>query len=172
MTAGSLSWSVLLFLPSGSVSFPRFVVPDSRELTIKIRRTGHRFTSAVDTLYLKGARQRGEHRVEGGTDPEVNPVGRGRATPRRRQLGNAALGFAIASGKAPSENSSNSRRMAVVRSACVLCTVCPLFEMPQGYSPALDNVGCGYDLGKPDTFSNRAQQRWAMMMRTLQGWFQ
>ena len=295
MTACSLSWSLLLFLLSGCVSFPRFVVPDSRDLTIKIRRTGDSFLSTVDTLYLKGARQRGEHQVEGGTDPRsanmdsisitqcdkktrftLNPAaktfvqvpivdwserkpsqsvrppdatsadvdiirdsvdtgerrpmrsyvarhvktsiqlkpGPGASTPARmdeidgwyvdlpglgcedrgaataillssardratapdrihfKQLGNAALGFAIEQ----TVHSTQGERTTVIRLELLEFSENglpeALFEMPQGYSPALHNAGGGYDMSKPDTLSNRAHQRWAMMMRTLHGWFQ
>ena len=45
-----------------------------------------------------------------------------------------------------------------------------LFVLPSGYSPALHNAWGGYDMTRPDTVSNRAQQYWSMLTRTVQGW--
>jgi len=89
-----------------------------------------------------------------------------------KQLGNAALGFAIEQ----TVHSTQGERTTVIRLELLEFSENglpeALFEMPQGYSPALHNAGGGYDMSKPDTLSNRAHQRWAMMMRTLHGWFQ
>jgi hypothetical protein len=58
MGPSAISLLSLLFL-TASASLPRFVVPNFPDLTIKTRRTSHRLSS-VDTLFLKGARQRSE----------------------------------------------------------------------------------------------------------------
>jgi hypothetical protein len=49
-----------LLLVTASASLPSFVVPNFPDLTIKVRRTTGDWSSAVETLYLKGTRQRTE----------------------------------------------------------------------------------------------------------------
>ena len=55
-----------LLILTASLPLPKLVVPNFPDLTIKTRRTdGNRYCN-VDTLYLKGARQRSEHVMQGG----------------------------------------------------------------------------------------------------------
>jgi len=49
-----------LLILAASVGFPKFVVPNLPDLTVKTRRISSDGTSQVSTLYLKGARQRTE----------------------------------------------------------------------------------------------------------------
>jgi hypothetical protein len=49
-----------LLILAASVGFPKFVVPNLPDLTVKTRRTSDDGTSQVNALYLKGARQRTE----------------------------------------------------------------------------------------------------------------
>jgi hypothetical protein len=56
------TFSVLIL--AASVGFPKFIVPNLPDLAIKTRRTSGDWLSQVDTLYLKGARQRTETVVE------------------------------------------------------------------------------------------------------------
>jgi hypothetical protein len=60
-TVGLLS---VLLLAVSAESLPKFVVPNFPDLTIKTRRTDGERWSSVQTLYLKGARQRTEHLTE------------------------------------------------------------------------------------------------------------
>jgi hypothetical protein len=55
-TLCSSTFSVLIV--AASVGLPKFVVPNHPDLTIKTRRTSGDWLSQVDTLYLKGARER------------------------------------------------------------------------------------------------------------------
>ena len=50
------TFSVLIL--AASVGFPKFIVPNLPDLAIKTRRTSGDWLSQLDTLYLKGARQR------------------------------------------------------------------------------------------------------------------
>lgn len=52
---------LLSLLLTGLPQLPKLVVPNFPDLTIKTRRTDGSRTSNVDTLYLKGARQRSEY---------------------------------------------------------------------------------------------------------------
>jgi hypothetical protein len=49
-----------LLVLAASVSLPRLIVPNHPDLAIKTRRTSGDWLSQVDTLYLKGARERSE----------------------------------------------------------------------------------------------------------------
>jgi hypothetical protein len=49
-----------LLVLAASVSFPKFIVPNHPDLKIKTRRTSGDWLSQMDTLYLKGARERSE----------------------------------------------------------------------------------------------------------------
>ena len=49
-----------LLILAASVGFPKFVVPNLPDLTVKTRRISSDGTSQVSALYLKGARQRTE----------------------------------------------------------------------------------------------------------------
>lgn len=53
-----------LLVLAASVSLPRFVVPNHPDLAIKTRRTSVDWLSQVNTLYLKGARERSEIVIE------------------------------------------------------------------------------------------------------------
>jgi hypothetical protein len=59
-TLVTLSSAFSLLILAASVGFPKFVVPNSPDLTVKTRRTLVDGTTLVNTLYLKGARQRTE----------------------------------------------------------------------------------------------------------------
>jgi len=63
-TLVTLCSSALGLILAASVGLPKFVVPNLPDLTIKTRRTSGNWMSQVDTLYLKGARQRTETLVE------------------------------------------------------------------------------------------------------------
>ena len=54
----SSTLSVLIL--AASVGLPKFIVPNFPDLTIKTRRTSGDWLSQLDTLYLKGARERSE----------------------------------------------------------------------------------------------------------------
>src|SRR6266550_8477496 len=56
------TFSVLIL--AASVGLPKFVVPNLPDLAIKTRRTSDNWLSQVNTLYLKGARQRTETAIE------------------------------------------------------------------------------------------------------------
>jgi hypothetical protein len=56
------TFSVLIL--AASVGLPKFIVPNLPDLAIKTRRTSGDWLSQLDTLYLKGARQRSETVVE------------------------------------------------------------------------------------------------------------
>jgi hypothetical protein len=58
----SSTLSVLIL--AASVGLPNFVVPNLPDLAIKTRRTSGDWLSQLDTLYLKGARQRTETMIE------------------------------------------------------------------------------------------------------------
>ena len=49
-----------LLILAASVGFPKFVVPNFSDLTVKTRRISSEGTSQVSALYLQGARQRTE----------------------------------------------------------------------------------------------------------------
>src|SRR6266480_1980798 len=49
-----------LLILAASVGFPKFVVPNFPDLTVKTRRTSDDGTPKLSALYLKGARQRTE----------------------------------------------------------------------------------------------------------------
>ena len=49
-----------LLILAASVGLPKLIVPNHPDLTIKVRRTSGDWLSQVDTLYLKGARERTE----------------------------------------------------------------------------------------------------------------
>jgi hypothetical protein len=59
-TLVTLSSAFSLLILAASVGFPKFVVPNFPDLTVKTRRTHVDGTTIVNTLYLKGARQRTE----------------------------------------------------------------------------------------------------------------
>src|SRR5713101_8102475 len=56
VTLCSSTFSLLIL--AASVGLPKFVVPNHPDLTVKTRRTSGDWLSQVDTLYLKGARER------------------------------------------------------------------------------------------------------------------
>lgn len=58
VTLCSSTFSVLIL--AASVGLPKFIVPNLPDLAIKTRRTSGDWLSQVDTLYLKGARERTE----------------------------------------------------------------------------------------------------------------
>jgi hypothetical protein len=58
VTLCSSTFSVLIL--AASVGLPKFIVPIHHDLAIKTRRTSGDWLSQVDTLYLKGARERTE----------------------------------------------------------------------------------------------------------------
>jgi hypothetical protein len=58
----SATFSILVF--AASVGLPKFIVPNLPDLAIKTRRTSGDWLSQLNTLYLKGARQRTETVVE------------------------------------------------------------------------------------------------------------
>jgi hypothetical protein len=58
VTLCSSTFSILIL--TASVVLPKFAVPNHPDLTIKTRRTSGDWLSQVDTLYLKGARERTE----------------------------------------------------------------------------------------------------------------
>jgi hypothetical protein len=60
----TLSSAFSLLILAASVGFPKFVVPNLPDLTVKTRRTSDDRLSQVSTLYLKGARQRTETIIE------------------------------------------------------------------------------------------------------------
>jgi len=62
VTFCSSTFSVLIL--ATSVGLPKFIVPNLPDLAIKTRRTSGDWLSQLDTLYLKGARQRTETVVE------------------------------------------------------------------------------------------------------------
>jgi hypothetical protein len=62
VTLCSSTFSVLIL--AASVGLPKFIVANLPDLAIKTRRTSGDWLSQVDTLYLKGARQRYETVVE------------------------------------------------------------------------------------------------------------
>jgi hypothetical protein len=62
VTVCSGTFSVLIL--AASVGLPKFIVPNLPDLAIKTRRTSGDRLSQLDTLYLKGARQRTETVVE------------------------------------------------------------------------------------------------------------
>jgi hypothetical protein len=62
VTLCSRTFSVLIL--AASVGLPKFIVPNLPDLAIKTRRTSGDWLSQLDTLYLKGARQRTETVVE------------------------------------------------------------------------------------------------------------
>ena len=62
VTLCSSTFSVLIL--AASVGLPKFVAPNFADITIKTRRTSGDWMSQVETLYLKGARQRTETVVE------------------------------------------------------------------------------------------------------------
>jgi hypothetical protein len=62
VTLCSSAFSVLIL--AASVGLPKFIVPNLPDLAIKTRRTSGDWLSQLDTLYLKGARQRSETLVE------------------------------------------------------------------------------------------------------------
>jgi hypothetical protein len=66
VTLCSSTFSVLIL--AASVGLPKFIVPNLPDLAIKTRRTSGDWLSRLDTLYVKGARQRTETVVE---RPEV-----------------------------------------------------------------------------------------------------
>lgn len=53
-----------LLILAASVGLPKLIVPNHPDLTIKVRRTPGDWLSQVDTLYLKGARERTESVTE------------------------------------------------------------------------------------------------------------
>jgi len=59
-TLVTLSSAFSLLILVASVTFPKFVVPNFPDLTVKTRRTQVDGTTLVNTLYLKGGRQRTE----------------------------------------------------------------------------------------------------------------
>lgn len=71
-TLVTLCSSASVLILAASVGLPKFVVPNLPDLTIKTRRTSGDWLSHVDTLYLKGARQRTETLVEKPTRDAVN----------------------------------------------------------------------------------------------------
>ena len=62
VTLCSSTFSVLIL--AASVGLPKFVAPNFPDITIKTRRTSGDWMSQVETLYLKGARERTETVVE------------------------------------------------------------------------------------------------------------
>ena len=62
VTLCSSTFSVLIL--AASVGLPKFIVPNHPDLAIKTRRTSGDWLSQVDTLYLKGARERTESVTE------------------------------------------------------------------------------------------------------------
>ena len=58
VTLCSSTFSILIL--TASAVLPKFIVPNHPDLTIKTRRTSGDWLSQVDTLYLKGARERTE----------------------------------------------------------------------------------------------------------------
>jgi hypothetical protein len=62
VTLCSSAFSVLIL--AASVGLPKFIVPNLPDLAIKTRRISGDWLSQLDTLYLKGARQRTETVVE------------------------------------------------------------------------------------------------------------
>src|SRR6266403_491595 len=68
VTLCSCTFSILIL--AASVELPKFIVPNLPDLAIKTRRTSGDWLSQLNTLYLKGARQRTETVVErpAGTD--------------------------------------------------------------------------------------------------------
>jgi hypothetical protein len=59
-TLVTVCFSAFVLILAASVGPPKFVVPNLPDLTIKTRRTSGDGLSQLDTLYLKGARQRTE----------------------------------------------------------------------------------------------------------------
>src|SRR5204863_9163032 len=62
VTFCSSTCSVLIL--AAAIGFPKFVAPNFSDLAIKTRRTSGDWLSQVNTLYLKGARQRTEAVIE------------------------------------------------------------------------------------------------------------
>jgi len=62
VTLCSSTFSVLIL--AASVGLPKFIVPNLPDIAIKTRRTSGDWLSQVNTLYLKGARQRTETVIE------------------------------------------------------------------------------------------------------------
>jgi len=71
-TLVTLCVSASVLILAASVEPPKFIVPNLQNLTIKTRRTSGDWMSHVDTLYVKGARQRTETVVEKPTREAVN----------------------------------------------------------------------------------------------------
>jgi len=69
VTLCSSTFSVLIL--AASVGLPKFIIPNLTDIAIKTRRTSGDWLSQVNTLYLKGARQRTETVIEkmAGADP-------------------------------------------------------------------------------------------------------
>jgi hypothetical protein len=88
-----------------------------------------------------------------------------------KRLGTAPRGFAVAEKTTKNEagKSITGQLELIELSEAPLDT--GLFTLPAGYSPALRTPSGGYDMLKPDTVANRTQQYWALLVRTVQGWF-
>ncbi len=71
-TLVTLCSSASVLILAASVGLPKFIVPNLPDLTIKTRRTSGDWLSQLDTLYLKGARQRTETVVKKPTRDAVN----------------------------------------------------------------------------------------------------
>ena len=63
-TLVTLCSSAFVLILTASVGLPMFIVPNHPDLSIKTRQTSGNWMSQVDTLYLRGARQRTETVVE------------------------------------------------------------------------------------------------------------
>ena len=68
VTLCSGAFSVLIL--AASVRLAKFIVPNHTDLTIKTRRTSGDWLSQLDTLYLKGARERAESVTEKPAQPD------------------------------------------------------------------------------------------------------
>src|ERR1700732_1492140 len=71
-TLVTLCSSAFVLILAASVGPPKFVVPNHPDLTIKTRRTSGNWMLQLDSLYLKGARQRTETVVEKPTREAAN----------------------------------------------------------------------------------------------------
>jgi hypothetical protein len=65
-----LRWLALLIL-AGSLTLPRLVVPNFPDLTFKTRVTFGEWSSSIETLHLKGSRQRNEQVAEKPARPQM-----------------------------------------------------------------------------------------------------
>lgn len=89
-----------------------------------------------------------------------------------KRLGMAPAGFPIEQTiKRTEQGKSTLSKVELLEFSQAPLSDDALFQVPQGYSPALGTGHRGYDMTRPRTLANRAQMYWAELKILATQWF-